>query len=213
MPPRRFTPAMLVAVIGICGVSVGPREARAQSIISESFLLRAWEVDEGLPVNAVQAIAQTADGYLWLATGSSLVRFDGLRFTSFNRANGLEGGRAHALCVRRSGELWIGLERGGVARWRQGKLETVVPVAAPDSTAGFVTSLADGGDGAVWMGFAGEKRVVRWMEGKLTTYGAAEGVGPGLETFVYADSGGRIWLATKSGSAFFEGDRFHPIEP
>ena len=27
---------------------------------------RTWQTDEGLPQNAVQAIAQTRDGYLWV---------------------------------------------------------------------------------------------------------------------------------------------------
>src|SRR5687767_998447 len=115
MPSSRFTPATLLALIGLFCLRTSSIGVRAQPVVSENFLMRAWEVDEGLPVNAVQAIAQTADGYLWLATGSGLVRFDGLRFTNFSRVHGLESSRAHALCVRGSGELWIGLERGGVA--------------------------------------------------------------------------------------------------
>ena len=34
-----------------------------------------WTTDAGLPQNTVLAIAQTADGYLWLATEEGLVRF------------------------------------------------------------------------------------------------------------------------------------------
>src|SRR5947208_5626417 len=40
--------------------------------------------DDGLPQNAVNAILQTRDGYLWLATFDGLVRFDGLEFTVFS---------------------------------------------------------------------------------------------------------------------------------
>ena len=35
-----------------------------------------WQVENGLPQDAVQAITQTKDGYLWLGTEQGLVRFD-----------------------------------------------------------------------------------------------------------------------------------------
>ena len=46
-----------------------------------------WTTDDGLPQNTVSAILQTRDGYLWLATAGGLVRFDGLRFTVFDKGN------------------------------------------------------------------------------------------------------------------------------
>jgi hypothetical protein len=51
--------------------------------VSEDYVLRTWEVDDGLPNNNVSAITQTPDGYLWIATGGGLARFDGMRFTTF----------------------------------------------------------------------------------------------------------------------------------
>ncbi|HEU0006473.1 MAG TPA: two-component regulator propeller domain-containing protein [Terriglobia bacterium] len=39
-----------------------------------------WHVKQGLPQANVASIAQTPDGYLWLATPRGLVRFDGVRF-------------------------------------------------------------------------------------------------------------------------------------
>ena len=41
----------------------------------------------GLPQNTVSAITQTTDGYLWFATYDGLVRYDGLRFTVFDKGN------------------------------------------------------------------------------------------------------------------------------
>src|SRR5262245_9547855 len=35
-----------------------------------------WTMQQGLPEDSVNAIAQTRDGYLWLATRGGLVRFD-----------------------------------------------------------------------------------------------------------------------------------------
>ena len=55
---------------------------------SNEYVLRAWDMEDGLPHNSVSGIAQTPDGYLWLATREGLARFDGVRFTSFNNGSG-----------------------------------------------------------------------------------------------------------------------------
>src|SRR5689334_17367783 len=58
-----------------------------------------WDTDRGLPQNSIQAILQTRDGYLWLATFDGLVRFGGAQFTVFNSGNsqGLKSNRFTAL--------------------------------------------------------------------------------------------------------------------
>jgi ligand-binding sensor domain-containing protein len=40
-----------------------------------------WTHKEGLPSAFIYSLAQTEDGYLWLATTDGLVRFDGVRFS------------------------------------------------------------------------------------------------------------------------------------
>lgn len=47
----------------------------------------SWTTDNGLPQNGVREITQTPDGYLWFTTFDGLVRFDGVRFTTFNKSN------------------------------------------------------------------------------------------------------------------------------
>ena len=63
--------------------------APAAALDPEKFVTQythqAWRTDEGLPQNSIQAIAQTADGYLWLGTQEGLVRLDGVRFTVFDQ--------------------------------------------------------------------------------------------------------------------------------
>jgi len=43
---------------------------------SKEYVLRAWDMEDGLPHNSVSGIAQTPDGYLWLATREGLARFE-----------------------------------------------------------------------------------------------------------------------------------------
>jgi len=57
----------------------------------------------------VQAIAQTPDGYLWLATRDGLARFDGIRFKVFQKSNTpeLPTNRLGWVTTDEVGRLWI----------------------------------------------------------------------------------------------------------
>jgi ligand-binding sensor domain-containing protein len=63
--------------------------ASSQSPASDSvaYSRRVWQSADGLPEDFAQALAQTQDGYLWIGPSGGLVRFDGTRFTVFNREN------------------------------------------------------------------------------------------------------------------------------
>jgi ligand-binding sensor domain-containing protein len=69
------------------------------------YLRQTWQTAEGLPQNSVRSIAQTREGYLWFATAEGLVRFDGVRFTVFDRASvpALPAGNIDSLAVAADG--------------------------------------------------------------------------------------------------------------
>src|SRR2546427_10227101 len=85
-----------------------------------------WTADNGLPQNSVRDIVKTQDGYLWFTTFDGLVRFDGVRFTVFNKSNspGLPSNRFVSLFEDRWGDLWAALETGEVVRRHQGRFTT-----------------------------------------------------------------------------------------
>ncbi|MFO7446385.1 MAG: two-component regulator propeller domain-containing protein [Ignavibacteriaceae bacterium] len=78
------------------------------------FSISSWIQDDGLPQNSVNAIIQTRDRYLWLATFGGLVRFDGVTFTQYNRFNspGMLSDRVLNLYEDKQNKLWIGTEQG-----------------------------------------------------------------------------------------------------
>lgn len=81
-----------------------------------------WMTDNGLPQNTVRSIVQTGDGYLWLTTFDGLARFDGMRFTVFNKSNtpAITNNRLTALYEDRDGTLWIGADQGELLSYRNG---------------------------------------------------------------------------------------------
>jgi len=81
-----------------------------------------WTTESGLPNNAVQVLLQSRQGYLWVGTSDGLARFDGVRFTVFNKVNspGLPSNRIRSLYEDRDGDLWIGSQDGRLIRYHQG---------------------------------------------------------------------------------------------
>lgn len=82
--------------------------------------------DTGLPQNSVYSIAQSSQGYIWMTTLDGLVRYDGVRFTVFNRSNsrGLPSNRLMGVVFDGQDDLWIFSEGGALARFRDGEFRT-----------------------------------------------------------------------------------------
>jgi ligand-binding sensor domain-containing protein len=86
-----------------------------------SYGRQAWGMENGLPQNTVQALAQTRDGFVWLGTEVGMVRFDGNGFQVFDRNSSpaLPGNDVRCLLAAKDGALWIGTG-DGLARWKDG---------------------------------------------------------------------------------------------
>ncbi len=87
------------------------------------YRIDQWTADDGLPQNSVYEIVQSRDGYLWLATLDGLARFDGARFTIFNKSNspGIINNRFVSLFEAANGDLWAGTEESGIVRYHNGR--------------------------------------------------------------------------------------------
>jgi signal transduction histidine kinase/ligand-binding sensor domain-containing protein len=81
----------------------------AVSLIAKENLFKTWNTENGLPQNSVTSIAQTSDGYIWLATFDGLARFDGVRFKVFRKLDNpeLPTNRVTGLFIDPVGRLWI----------------------------------------------------------------------------------------------------------
>ncbi|HKV37610.1 MAG TPA: two-component regulator propeller domain-containing protein, partial [Blastocatellia bacterium] len=82
--------------------------------LAEQYYFDSWTTDNGMPQNSVNSILQTRDGYLWISTNDGLVRYDGARFTIFNRGNtaGMNENRCYRLLEDSEGVLWVRAEFG-----------------------------------------------------------------------------------------------------
>ena len=71
-------------------------------------------------------MAQTPDGYIWMTTLDGLVRFDGVKFTIFNKGNSksIPTNRFTSLFSEADGTLWLGTEESGLVRHSHGQFQT-----------------------------------------------------------------------------------------
>lgn len=153
---------------------------------------------DGLPQNSVQAIAQTADGYLWLGTKGGLVRFDGVRFTTYGLASGLKALDVVDLLADGQGGLWIGTFGGGMSRLRSGRISTLTMADGLAHNSALVLAVAE--PGAVWVGGSGGLQ--HWSSAGFRRIGEAEGLPMG-EVAALARDRQDLWIAVAQKGLFF----------
>ena len=111
------------------------------------FKQDTWNTEKGLPTNQVNAILQTRDGYVWVATNDGLARFNGRTFTVFGRkeSDGLPTSFIWSLLEDKSGVLWVGTNQGLCRYDGDGHFTTV-----NEERHWGVLSLAEDTAGTIW---------------------------------------------------------------
>jgi len=163
---------------------------------------RVWQAD-GLPEKRVTGLAQTPDGFLWVATPNYLSRFDGVRFTPFPVADVAPGLRnsVRAAISSRAGGVWLVVYAGAVGHLVPGQKAVIVEGMPPHPE-----TLTDDEEGGVWVtAYDGAVSHVRGAAAQ--TFGAASGLGP-TRAAVATDTTGRLWFTQGRNLGLFRDGRF-----
>ncbi|WP_309895940.1 two-component regulator propeller domain-containing protein [Archangium sp.] len=208
-PPRAFVLAVLVlaSLLGSGGSALALEPDKALS----QYPHRDWQTTDGLPQNSILALAQTPDGYLWGGTWEGLVRFDGVRFTVFDKNNtpALPGRTIRGLTVDREGTLWIAHEEG-LTGMREGRF---FPAPVPAGTVlRDVRHLLAARDGSLWFGVHG-KGLRRLSGGQLRSWTKAEGLAHDTVSKLAEDATGGLWLSTRAGVQRWDGEGWGALLP
>ncbi|WP_449422943.1 hypothetical protein [Rhodanobacter lindaniclasticus] len=104
-----------------------------------SYVLDHWGVEQGLPQITVLDMAEDRAGFLWINTQSAVARFDGARFTRYDRAGtGVDTSMLDAVWADPRGGVWFGGSRGLIEQ-RDGRFKALGGAA--------VNAIIDAGDG------------------------------------------------------------------
>ncbi len=182
------------------------------------YLVDHWGTADGLPAGTVGAIAQTPDGYLWLATANGLVRFDGIKFSiiPFVKKEDIaprETAVPYTLLKDLAGTLWIGSSAGLTSYLcEMGRFRTFT--TAHGLNADRIRRLACDMNGNLWISFM-TRYVSRFSGGKFTTFGDSHGLFGKKINAIVQDRKGQLLFASRENGVFkYRDGRFssYPID-
>ena len=141
-----FAVVGLVLLLGNDCFALDPRQSLGRC------RLVCWDEDQGLPENYTSNIAQTKDGFIWLAYDHGLIRFDGRNFATGEdlRTNIEPPGKVFGLVPGPTGELWIGSYRALYCRLADGEFQRFDNRnGLPDD---YLNTLCLDHEGTLWIG-------------------------------------------------------------
>ena len=171
--------------------------ARGASQRISEYVHNSWRTEDGLPQNSVLAILQTKDGYLWLGTQEGLVRFNGVQFTVFDKANqkAIKHNDIRALLQDRQGTLWIGGFGGGLIQYRDGEFHSYLREdGLSDNT---VPAILEDRNGDLWVGT--DNGLDKFKDGKFIRFGKEHGLSDVVINALVQDHNGDLWVGTDNG--------------
>jgi signal transduction histidine kinase/ligand-binding sensor domain-containing protein/FixJ family two-component response regulator len=138
--------------------------------------LEAWALAAKLPSTRVQAMAESADGSLWLGTDRGAVQVKDGRLRVFTEREGLADRDVRAIHEDRIGRLWLGTAKG---------------LSLYDGATWMTLGQADGTPGELVTGIVETPAGGIWLTGSEGVSCLRPGAGAVPETFVEAETRGR----------------------
>ncbi|NIJ54442.1 hybrid sensor histidine kinase/response regulator transcription factor [Dyadobacter arcticus] len=164
-------------------------------------------------------IRQDAQGYLWLATGSGLMRFDGYTWKVYQHdpknANSLAGNNIRSICPTRDGLIWVGGWNSGLdcLNPRTDKVThyQVIKRKEYKYEDNVISALVEDHLGNLWVGTVGGLYRLDKASEKFIPYLSVAKKARTLShkhvSSIYEDRQGTLWVGTgdQGGSKLFEG--------
>ncbi|HXG67911.1 MAG TPA: two-component regulator propeller domain-containing protein [Blastocatellia bacterium] len=163
----------------------------------------------GLPGNEIHNLYEDSRGDLWVGIPSrprGLTRWERAtgRFYNYLQADGLplvNDNAVIAFCDDRAGNLWLGFNDGGLARYRDGRFQ--VFTTADGVPAGAIRALFVDHDGRLWVassqGGVGRLDDVTAQRPAFVALTTAEGLSSNDAWCITDDAQGRIYIGTTRG--------------
>ncbi|HBL29108.1 MAG TPA: hypothetical protein DD490_19930, partial [Acidobacteria bacterium] len=153
----------------------------------QEYGFQIWGSRDGLSQNTVNAMGQSRDGYLWIATRTGLVRFDGARFVLYNASEAVE-----ELVSDPSGRVWAGFTGGELLSLEVSGGQQ--PVSWSRRPGDRVHALFAEPGGVLWAGTS--RGLARQIGRRLEPVVLPELPGSVVVTALVRETGGPLWIGT-----------------
>lgn len=157
------------------------------------FYSTFWSEKDGAPTR-IRALAQSSDGFLWIASEKGLFRFDGVRFERYEPPSGvrLPSYSIYSFMPTPDGGLWIAFEPNGLGFYKDGSLKVFSQEELRPATP--IHCFARDDDGTIWAGTEDGlelRRDNRWIP-----VGSDWNFTPERVRYLFVDRAGTLWVAT-----------------
>jgi diguanylate cyclase (GGDEF)-like protein len=165
---------------GLCWVSKADGEPEVVAGVT-SPVLSIWEGD---------------DHAVWVGTLRGLLRLQGSQIRRYGSGDGIPEAPIHTVTGDRDGNVWVGIEGGGIARLHEGRIAflTTQDGLSNDS----VLRLLEDREGSLWIGMQ-DGGLDRLADGKFLTWTTREGLPGNIVWPIYGDREGNVWVGTSAG--------------
>ena len=162
-----------------------------------------WWQDLSQVVNMASSLGayNDQDGGVWFRQfGSGLfhAKPDGSTHR-ISAADGLPDDRVRCWFQDREGNVWVGVDRGGLVRLREKRFHLIGTAEGLSIPA--VSTVCEDGDSNIWIGTFGGG-LNRWRNGALTRLNLSEGSRKDSFFSAYPDTQGRVWLSAGQENLF-----------
>lgn len=147
-PNSQFLSKGLLSLSRIAILAVLFLTSLTSQLSGQNYGVRQFSLSDGLPDGYIYSMVQDHDGYLWLTTGSGILRFDGLEFRSLPLPDGFPDPKVDASFVDSKGSIWFGHFDGGITQWANNSLNNVYQ---DESFSTSIVGISEDSDGYIWV--------------------------------------------------------------
>ena len=161
-----------------------------------------WQGLLGWASGRAMGMHEDREGGVWFnhyGNGVFHVTPDG-QFQRFTARDGLPGDRVWAWFQGVEGDIWLGVDRGGLARLRRRRFQVIGPAAGLPARAAF--SVCEDEQGVMWFGTSGGG-LCRWSGGKIETMPVGNDASANFVFSVFPRPGQGLWLSGAAGEDLF----------
>jgi ligand-binding sensor domain-containing protein/two-component sensor histidine kinase len=184
------------------------------SLSAQDYHFKQISLAEGLSQSSINAIAQDANGFLWLGTQDGLNRFDGNNFMIFKNipfdSSSLSENFITALSIDNQNQLWVGTQNEGVHLFHpnDGTFSRFYhnPIDNQSLSSNNITTIHTDKKGNIWIGTSNGLNLIE-IKNKRISFKRFQYNSSLVRSFpdlnyikdILVDSKNNLWLGTSKG--------------
>jgi ligand-binding sensor domain-containing protein len=166
------------------------------------------------PLKVVREIVEDKEGHLWFGTDNGLIKYDGEKYTTYTKKDGLQNDEIWGLTLDKNGLIWVG-SIGGISHFDGNKFtpfllpDTKVENSKPMLSNKLVFKFLEDRNGTMWFATDGNG-IFKYINGEFIHLTLKNGLTDNNVADILEDKQGNIWIGTFNGGVSkYDGKTFN----